>query len=243
MRGVMAKSTVLVVDDEAAIVELMRDFLEAEGYGVLTAPDGRAALALLEREPVDCLLLDVMMPGLSGFDLCRRIRERSDVPVLFLSARDQDVDKIRGLGLGDDYIVKSATPGEVVARIKNVLRRAGKSAAPPQPSAVLDYGDLTIDLRAHEVRVGGEPVPFTAREFAVLRLLAEHPRQVFTRDQIFARCWGEEYGDRHTVTVHIGRIREKIEANPNRPRYLVTVWGVGYRFERPPTADAEEPAP
>lgn len=241
----MAQSTVLVVDDEAAIVELMRDFLEAEGYGVLTAPDGHAALALLEREPVDCLLLDVMMPGLSGFDLCRRIRERSDVPVLFLSARDQDVDKIRGLGLGDDYIVKSATPGEVVARIKNVLRRAGKAAASQQPAAVLDFGELTIDLSAHEVRVGGRPVPFTAREFAVLRLLAEHPRQVFTRDQIFERCWGEEYGDRHTVTVHIGRIREKIEANPNRPRFLVTVWGVGYRFERPPApvANAEEPAP
>lgn len=239
MRTAMAKSTVLVVDDEAAIAELMRDFLEAEGYGVLTAQDGDAALALLEREPVDCLLLDVMMPGLSGFDLCRRIRERSEVPVLFLSARDQDVDKIRGLGLGDDYIVKSATPGEVVARIKNVLRRAGKAATPRQP-AVLDFGKLTVDLRAHEVRVGGRPVAFTAREFAVLRLLAEHPRQVFTRDQIYARCWGEEYGDRHTVTVHIGRIREKIEANPNRPRYLVTVWGVGYRFERPPAAKAAE---
>ncbi len=238
----MTKTTVLVVDDEAAIVELMRDFLEADGYGVLTAADGDAALALLEREPVDCLLLDVMMPGLSGFDLCRRIREQFDVPVLFLSARDRDVDKIRGLGLGDDYIVKSATPGEVVARIKNVLRRAQK-AAPERPEAVLDFGELTIDLRAHEVRVGGRPVAFTAREFAVLRLLAEHPRQVFTRDQIFERCWGEEYGDRHTVTVHIGRIREKIEANPNRPRFLVTVWGVGYRFERPGVPRAEEREP
>ncbi|HEY7295279.1 MAG TPA: response regulator transcription factor [Dehalococcoidia bacterium] len=235
----MAKSTVLVVDDEAAIVELMRDFLEAEGYSVLTAPDGHAALALLEREPIDCLLLDVMMPGLSGFDLCRRIRERSDLPVLFLSARDRDVDKIRGLGLGDDYIVKSATPGEVVARIKNVLRRAGKIAA-TQPAAVLDFGELTIDLRAHEVRLAGRPLSFTARAFAVLRLLAEHPRQVFTRDQIFERCWGEEYGDRHTVTVHIGRIREKIEVNPNRPRYLITVWGVGYRFERPAAGTHEE---
>jgi DNA-binding response OmpR family regulator len=175
------------------------------------------------------VLLDVMMPDLSGFDVCRRIRERSDMPLLFLSARDGDIDKIRGLGLGgDDYIVKSATPGEVVARVKAVLRRA-RGGAPIQ-SAMLDFGRLAIDLWAHEVRVDGAPVPFTAREFELLAYLAEHPRQVFTREQIFARFWGE-VGDRHTVTVHIGRIREKIEADPDAPHYIVTLWGVGYRFE------------
>ncbi|HLZ71762.1 MAG TPA: response regulator transcription factor [Dehalococcoidia bacterium] len=231
----MAQTTVMVVDDEPAITELLRDFFEADGFRVLSAQNGQDALDLLDRDAVDCLLLDVMMPGRSGFDVCRQIRERSDVPVLFLSARDQDVDKIRGLGLGDDYIVKSATPGEVVARVKTVLRRARRGLR-PAAGATLDFGPLQIDLRAHEVRVGGQPVPFTAREFAVLCLLAEHPRQVFTRDQIFEHCWGEEYGDRHTVTVHIGRIREKIEPDPNRPRYIVTVWGVGYRFERPPAA-------
>ncbi len=222
------KSTVLVVDDEPEIVELMRDFLEADGFAVVAARDGEEALSLLDRTPVDCLLLDVMMPGKSGFEVCRQVRERNDLPILFLSARDEDIAKIRGLGLGaDDYVVKSATPAEVVARVKAVLRRYCRDDA---PAPTLDFGRLVIDVRAHEVRVDGRPVPFTAREFELLRLLAEHPRQVFTRDQLFERFWGE-YGDRHTVTVHIGRIREKIEVDPSRPRHVVTVWGVGYRFE------------
>ena len=221
---------VLVVDDDEAITILMRDFLAAEGFGVETAGDGKSALEVLATRPIDCLVLDIMMPGEDGFALCRRIREDSEVPILFLSARDGDVDKIRGLGLGgDDYIVKSATPAEVVARVKAVLRRSGGRAA-PAPSAVLDFGRLTLDIGAREVRVEGKVVPFTAREFELLSLLAENPRQVFTREQIFGRFWGE-VGDRHTVTVHVGRIREKIEAEPKNPRYLVTVWGVGYRFE------------
>ena len=223
------KTTVLVVDDEEDIIALMRDFLEAEGYAVLTAPDGSSALAALERTPVDCVLLDVMMPGQSGFEVLRRIRRERDLPVLFLSARQEDSDKIRGLGLGaDDYIVKSATPAEVVARVKAVMRRSGRGEAPP--AAVLDFGRLVVDVRAREVRVDGEAVPFTAREFDLLLLLAEHPRQVLTRDQLYERIWGE-YGDRHTLTVHVGRVREKIEEDPANPRYLVTVWGVGYRFE------------
>ena len=222
-------TTVPVVDDEEDIVELMRDFLAAEGYAVLAAHDGPAALAALEREPVDCVLLDVMMPGQSGFDVVRAIRATRDVPVLFLSARQEDSDKIRGLGLGaDDYIVKSATPGEVVARVKAVLRRARRGEAPP--AALLDYGRLVLDLRAREVRVDGKPVPLTAREFELLQLLAEHPRQVFTREQLYERFWGE-FGDRHALTVYIGRLREKIEEDPAHPRYIATVWGVGYRFE------------
>lgn len=223
-------STVLVVDDDAAIVELMRDFLVAEGFRVRTARDAFAASILLERGPVDCVLLDVMMPGEDGFDLARRIRENNEVPILFLSARSGDVDKIRGLGLGgDDYIVKSASPGEVVARVKAVMRRQRQGGV-RRRAAVLDFGRLVLDVGAHEVRVDGEPVPFTAREFALLRLLAEHPRQIFTREQLFRRFWGE-VGDRHTLTVHVGRIREKIEPDPTRPGYIVTVWGVGYRFE------------
>ena len=221
--------TVLVVDDDDAIVELMRDFLEAEGFRVSGALDVREAQTVLDQSPVDCLLLDIMMPGGSGFDLCRQIRRRSDVPILFLSARDEDVDKIRGLGLGaDDYIVKSATPAEVVARVKAVLRRYGPREA--AGGTLLDFGRLTLDLRAHEVRVDGQPVSFTAREFELLCLLAQHPRQVFTREQLFQRIWGE-FGDRHTVTVHVGRIREKIEEDPAKPQYIVTVWSVGYRFE------------
>lgn len=222
-------ATILVVDDEADIAELMRDFLEAEGYAVATAHDGQAALQALASQPVACVLLDVMMPGLSGFEVVRRIRERSEVPVIFLSARQEDSDKIRGLGLGaDDYVVKSASPGEVVARVKALLRRTRRPAAPQHD--LLDFGRLAIDTRAREVRVAGEAVALTAREFDLLHFLASHPRQAFTRDQLFERFWGE-FGDRHSLTVHIGRIREKIEADPANPRYIATVWGVGYRFE------------
>jgi DNA-binding response OmpR family regulator len=150
-----------------------------------------------------------------------------------LSARDADSDKIRGLGLGDDYIVKSASPGEVLARVKAVLRRARQGRAEGPREAALDFGRLVVDVRAHEARVDGKPVPMTAREFALLRLLAEHPRQVFSRDHLFERIWGD-YGDQSTVWVHIRRLREKIEVDPAQPRYIVTVWGVGYRFEGVP---------
>lgn len=223
------RPTVLVVDDDDDIVALLRDFLEAAGYAVLTAQDGAAALALLDTARPDCLLLDVMMPGQSGFDVVRRVRETSDLPILFLSARQDDSDKIRGLGLGaDDYIVKSATPAEVVARVRAVLRRARRGE--PSPDALLDFGRLVIDVRAREVRVADRPIALTAREFDLLHLLAEHPRQVFTREQLFERFWGG-YGDRHTLTVHIGRLRDKIEDDPAQPRHIITVWGVGYRFE------------
>jgi len=221
--------TILVVDDDPAIAELMRDFLEADGFRVEIAGDARAAQTVLAARRVDCLLLDVMLPGQSGFDLCRWVRQQWDTPILFLSAYDEDVNKIRGLGLGgDDYIVKSATPAEVVARVKAVLRRYRSGAA--APTVQLDFGRLVINVRAREVRVDSQPIALTAREFDVLAFLAAHPRQVFTAEQLLDRFWGQ-VGDRHTVTVHIGRIREKIERDPRQPRYLVTVWGVGYRFE------------
>lgn len=224
------KTTVLVVDDDPAIVDVLRDFLEMEGYSVATAVNGEEALHLVEQEPVGCMLLDVMMPAMSGFDLCRRIRETRDVPILFLSGRDTDADKIRGLAIGgDDYIVKSATPSEVVMRVKAVLRRTRRELD-VQPATLLNFGRLVIDARAREVLLDGEAVPFAAREFDVLQLLAEHPRQVFTHEQIFEHLWGD-YGDRHTVAVHVNRIRQKVEDDPANPRYIVTVWGVGYRFE------------
>jgi DNA-binding response OmpR family regulator len=234
---------VLVVDDDAAIVALMRDFLEAEGFQVEGALNAGEARAVLDRVPVDCILLDVMMPGESGFELIRQIRsltpagrsltpagrQTSEVPVLFLSARGEDPDKLRGLGLGgDDYIVKSATPAEVVARVKAVLRRS--NGRPATPATTLDFGRLVLDIRAREVLVDGTRVPFTPREYDLLYLLAEHPRQVFTYDQLLDRFW-EEVGDRHTVTVHMRRIREKIEADPSNPELIRNVWGVGYRFE------------
>jgi len=200
---------------------------------VLVARDGAEALVALAGGRVDCILLDVMMPGQSGFDVCRRIRETSTVPILFLSAREADTDKIRGLRLGgDDYIVKSATPNEVVARVHAVLRRSRVGTVPPHQidDGRLDFGHLTLDLRAHQAHRDGQPLTLTAREFALLRLFAEHPRQVFSRDRLFELGWGT-YGDRGTVTTHIRRLREKIEEDPAHPSYVVTVWGVGYRFE------------
>jgi DNA-binding response OmpR family regulator len=220
---------VLLVEDEQEIADLMRDFLEADGFRVGHALDGDEAITALTAGAPDCILLDVMLPGLSGFELCRRIRGRSDVPVLFLSARDGDADKIRGLGLGaDDYVVKSATPAEVVARIKAVLRRYR------QPDngrrGPLCFGRLEVDLAAREVIVAGDRVPTTTREFEVLQVLVEHPRQVFSREQLFGLVWGS-YGDRSAVSVYVRRLREKIEETPSDPRYIVTVWGVGYRFD------------
>lgn len=224
--------TVLVVDDEPEIVLLMSDFLRAEGYAVATASDGHEALAALQRQRIDCMLLDIMMPGLSGFDLLRTVREEGEVPVLILSARMDDSDKIRGLGLGaDDYIVKSATPAEVVARVKAVLRRA--RPATPSARPTLEFDRLSIDVQAREVRRDGQLVTLTAREFDLLRLLAEHPRQVFSREQLFERLW-DSYGDQHTVTVHIGRLRDKLERDPGHPELIVTVWGAGYRFDGRP---------
>jgi DNA-binding response OmpR family regulator len=225
--------TVLVVEDEPDIVALLRDFLDVAGFGVLTAGDAAAAVDALAEQPVDCVLLDVMLPGSSGFDLCRQIREASDVPLLFLTARGDDSDKLRGLGLGaDDYIVKSATPAEVVARVKAVLRRAprvnGNGGAPD----TLRFGALTIDLAAHEVELAGRAVRLTAREFELLRVFAEHPRRVLGRDQLFELLWGS-WGDRSAVSVYVRKLREKLEADPASPRLLVTVWGVGYRFDPP----------
>ena len=226
---VMVTRTVLVVDDDQAIVDLMRDFLENEEFAAESACNAGEALNVLRSTAVDCIILDIMMPGQNGFELCRQIRQTSDVPILFLSARDDDIDKIRGLGLGaDDYIVKTASPAEVVARVKAVLRRFGSSAS--ARSAVLNYGRLVIDLAAREVRVGGEIVSFTPKEYELLCLFAGRPRQVFTYEYLLNNFW-EGVGDKHTIRVHVARIRDKIERDVNHPEYISNVWGVGYRFE------------
>jgi len=218
--------SILVVEDDEQIAELMRDFLEAEGFRVRLAGSGRATSEELEQGRPDLVLLDVMLPDESGFDICRRLRRDSNVPVLFLSARDSDSDKIRGLGLGgDDYVVKSATRAEVVARVKAVLRRAAPSA--PQP---VRFGELEVDLAAHEVSREGRRIDLTAREFALLQILVQHPRRVFSRDELFELVWGS-YGDRSAVAVYVARLRQKIEPDAARPRYIVTVWGSGYRLD------------
>jgi two-component system, OmpR family, response regulator len=221
--------TVLLVEDEPEIVGLLSDFLAVEGFGVVAAGDAPAAIAALDG--VDCVVLDVMLPGGSGFDVCRRIRERSDVPLLFLSARGEDDDKLRGLALGaDDYIVKSATPAEVVARVKAVLRRSANGR-----STARRFGRIEVDLAAHEVLVDAHPVALTAREFELLTLFVEHPRQVLTREQIFERVWGD-WGDRSAVSIYVRKLRDKLEVDARRPELLVTIWGVGYRFDPPATA-------
>ncbi|MFC0214599.1 response regulator transcription factor [Paenibacillus chartarius] len=221
--------TVLVVDDDESIVELLRDFLEYEGFQVKTADGAGQALTLFRESPIHCIVLDIMMPGINGFELCRTIRAESDVPILFLSARSDDVDKIRGLTLGgDDYIVKNASPGEIIARVKAVLRRSGAKRGANRK--LLDYGRLKLDLATREVWADGQIVSLTPREYDLLLWFVEHPRFVVSYDQLLQRFW-EGVGDKHTIRVHMSRLRDKIEADPSHPTYLVNVWGVGYRFE------------
>ncbi|SHF01406.1 DNA-binding response regulator, OmpR family, contains REC and winged-helix (wHTH) domain [Seinonella peptonophila] len=221
--------TILVVDDDKSIVELLKDFLENDGFDVQIANDADQALAVFQQSTIDCMILDIMMPGQNGFDLCRQIRIKSSVPILFLSARSDDVDKIRGLVLGgDDYIVKTASPGEIVARVRAVLRRSGSQRE--HNRKILDYGRLTLDITTREVFVEGKKISLTPKEYELLRLFAEHPRYVFTYDQLLEKFW-DGFGDKHIIRVHLSRLREKIEENPNQPQYLINEWGVGYRFE------------
>jgi DNA-binding response OmpR family regulator len=222
-------NTILVIDDDKSIVELMRDFFENDGFHVKTAYDTAHALTVFEQNPIHCILLDIMMPGENGFEFCRRIRKDSNVPILFLSARSDDVDKIRGLGLGgDDYIVKNASPGEIVARVKAVLRRSNSQEA--INSKLLDYGRLAINLATREVLINGKSISLTPKEYDLLQLFAEHPKYVFTYDQLLDKFW-EGIGDKHTIRVHLSRLREKIEFDPNDPQYIINVWGIGYRFK------------
>ncbi|PTM58002.1 response regulator transcription factor [Desmospora activa] len=222
-------NTILVVDDDQRIVELLRDFLENDHFQVVTACDTTETWALFQQSAIHCIVLDIMMPGQNGFEFCRRIRKESNVPILFLSARSDDVDKIRGLTLGgDDYIVKTASPGEIVARVKAVLRRTGTQQA--STAKVLDFGHIKLNLSTREVFVDNKNVSLTPKEYELLRLFAEHPRYVFTYDQLLTKFW-DGIGDKHTIRVHLSRLREKIECDPDQPQYLINVWGVGYRFE------------
>lgn len=227
--------TILIADDEIEIVDLLRDFLEIDGYQVLTAYNGKEALEIVKAEEVDCILLDIMMPYMDGFTVCRELRKISDVPVLFLSAKQEDVDKIRGLNLGaDDYIVKSATPGEIVARIKAVHRRvkAHHTKERQENNHIMEFGGLRIDTRAREVWKDDRLITLTFKEYDLLTFLAAHPKQVFTHDQLISKVWGDDYGDSHSVRVFVARIRDKIEDCPARPQWIHTVWGIGYKFER-----------
>jgi two-component system response regulator ResD len=222
-------NTVLVVDDEPIVREVVVGYLQREGFRTLEAGDGNRARELLEADLPSLVVLDLMLPGMDGLELCRWIRARSNLPVIMLTARGEEADRIVGLELGaDDYVTKPFSPRELAARVRTVLRR---SSAPTLAHARLSVGTLEIDASTREVTKAGEPLRLTAREFDLLWFLASHPRRVFSRSQLMNRVWGYEAAlDTGTVTVHVRRLREKIEENPSRPRMLETVWGVGYRF-------------
>lgn len=226
---------ILIVEDERDIAALVAYHLTKEGYQVRTVAGGAEALDTVSEERPDLVVLDVMLPGYSGLDVLREIRRRpdlADLPVVMLTARREEIDRIKGLELGaDDYVTKPFSPRELALRVRSVLRRARGSLAPAPPARPLRDGDLLVDVQAHEATVGGEPLALTAREFDLLVFLLRHPRQAFTRDELLDRVWGWSFGDSSTVTVHVRRLREKIERDPAAPRRLVTVWGVGYRYE------------
>jgi DNA-binding response OmpR family regulator len=230
---------VLVVDDEPIVREVVCSYLQRAGYRTLEAADGDRARELLQNEPPALVVLDLMLPGTDGLELARWIRGRSDLPVIMLTARGEEADRIVGLELGaDDYVTKPFSPRELVARVKTVLRRAG-----PQPLGAerLVFDDLTIDARTREVAKAGRELRLTAKEFDLLWFLARHSRQVFSRDQLMDSVWGYSAAlDTGTVTVHVRRLREKIEDDPAHPRFLQTVWGVGYRFTPPPDPERDQ---
>ena len=229
------KQNILIVDDEASVVEVVGLYLRREGFEITSAADGREAFEALQKGRPDLLILDVMLPEIGGLEILRRLRAGSDskVPVILLTARGQEIDRIYGLELGaDDYVVKPFSPAELTARVKAVLRRTGTDQLLPGTQQSVEFEGLKIDPKTREVEVQGNRVELTATEFNLLYFLADHPRQVFSRDQLLEKVWGySEYVDPSTVTVHIRRLREKIEVKPSEPSRLVTVWGVGYKFE------------
>jgi len=225
----MAGAQVLVVDDDPTVSDVVRRYLERAGFAVTLAADGPAALAAAERRPPDLVVLDLMLPGMSGLDVCRRLRERSDVPVVMLTALGEEVDRVVGFEVGaDDYVTKPFSPRELALRVQSVLRRTSPRAV---PQVILADGDLRLDPDARTAARGGTPLGLTVREFDLLAHFLRHPGRAFSRADLLEQVWGWSFGDQATVTVHVRRLREKIERDPAEPTRIVTVWGVGYRFE------------
>ncbi len=225
---------VLVVDDDPTVAEVVLEYLRRAGIAAAHVGDGWAAVAAARSDPPDLVVLDLMLPGLDGLEVCRRLREaQPDLPVVMLTALGEESDRITGLELGaDDYVTKPFSPRELVLRVESVLRRSAPVSGGDQP--VLTDGDLVVDPVARRAELGGRPLSLTNREFDLLAFLLAHPGRAFSRDELMREVWGWEVGDRSTVTVHVRRLREKVEVDPAGPVRLVTVWGTGYRWDAAP---------
>ena len=225
---------ILVVDDDPTVGEVVARYLEHAGYAVTVVADGQVALDKALADPPDLVVLDLMLPGLDGLEVFRRLRARFPVPVVMLTALGDESDRLVGLELGaDDYVTKPFSPRELVLRVQSVLRRSN-AVLPPSRGGVLCDGDLVVDVSAHEATRGGQPLGLTVREYDLLVFLLQHPREAFSREELLKRVWGWEYADHSTVTVHVRRLREKVEPDPRRPTRVVTVFGVGYRWDAAP---------
>ena len=227
-------SKILIVEDEATIAELEKDYLELSGFEVEVANDGRVGMEKALNEDYDLIILDLMLPEIDGFEICRKVRTEKNVPIIMVSAKKDDIDKIRGLGLGaDDYMTKPFSPSELVARVKAHMARYERLVGSAmEGNKVIEIRGIKIDTTARRVWVNGEEKTFTTKEFDLLTFLASHPNHVYTKDELFSEIWDmESIGDIATVTVHIKKIREKIEFDTSKPQYIETIWGVGYRFK------------
>ena len=227
-------SRILIIEDESAIAELEKDYLELSGFEVEVANDGEIGLNQALSEECDLIILDLMLPGVDGFEICRQVREKKNTPIIMVSAKKDDIDKIRGLGLGaDDYMTKPFSPSELVARVKAHMARYERLVGSAvEENKVIEIRGLKIDTTARRVWINGEEKAFTTKEFDLLTFLAAHPNHVYTKDELFSEIWDmESIGDIATVTVHIKKIREKIEFDTSKPQYIETIWGVGYRFK------------
>jgi len=221
---------VLVVDDDPTVREVVVSYLRAGGHQVDETGDGESVAALMRDNPADLVVLDLMLPGIDGLEVCRRLRASSDVPVIMLTALGTETDRVVGLELGaDDYVTKPFSPRELVLRVESVLRRAGEHTVAEEGR--LEDGDLVVDLGRHEATLGDRVLALTSREYDLLQFLVAHPGTAFSREELLQHVWGWSFGDQSTVTVHVRRLREKVEVDPTMPERLVTVWGVGYRWE------------
>ena len=227
-------SKILIIEDESAIAELEKDYLELSGFEVEVANDGNEGLRLAMSREYDLIILDLMLPGTDGFEICRMVRTEKNIPIIMVSAKKDDIDKIRGLGLGaDDYMTKPFSPSELVARVKAHMARYERLVSSAvEENKVIEIRGIKIDTTARRVWINGEEKAFTTKEFDLLTFLASHPNHVYTKDELFSEIWDmESIGDIATVTVHIKKIREKIEFDTSKPQYIETIWGVGYRFK------------